>query len=565
MAYLSVLSGPRKGQIIELEEAGNEIGRNNESISFPDTRISHRHAHIFYQNGRWLIEDLGSTNSTFLRGMEISRPMPIFSGNRIRCGHTILEFYEGEIQRPDINVEDDEIDYLLNSTILSTVPSNEDSVILSAKDIGPGFLAERLRIIYELISEAGTIFSTDKLLQVIIEKILEVVKADHCFAMMIEKDGKISIKASKEQYAALNKDIPVSRTILKEVINKQVGVLVADADHDNRFSESDSIYKFGIRSTICVPIKGRERTFGAIQITCNVSEHTYSEEELQLLTAIGFQAGIALDNLRLYESLMQTERMTAMGETIAFLSHHIKNILQAFTSSIDIVDLSIQKGDLDKIEEIWPFVQRTLEQINQLILNMLTFSKEREPLFRHVNINNIIDECVELEKPWADERNITLMKSLSHIPLIQAEAEGLQQAFLNLITNALEVVPNQSGIVTISSKFDDSANNIVLQVSDNGKGIEPEQLKKIFTPFFSNKGQRGTGLGLAVAQKVVKEHNGEINVFSKLNQGTKFTITLPANTGDVYGSDLSSSVHLSQTDLNKTLKLSSKNGYLEAR
>ena len=541
MASLHVLQGPQKGRVFELKESGNEIGRKSKSLSFADDRISRRHARIFYRNGRWLIEDLGSANGTSVRGMEISRPMPLFSGSQIRCGLTTLEFNEGEIPGPDISVDEDEAVNLFDSTILSTVPSNEDSMILSAKAIGPTFQAERLRIIYDLITEASTILSIDTLLQVTLDKIFEVVKADRGFAMMSEGDGKLSVKASKARKAASGKDIPISRTILKEVINKQVGVLVSDADSDKRFSAGDSIHRLGIRSTICVPIKGRERTFGAIQVTCNVSEHTYTDEELRLLTAIGFQTGLAVDNLRLYESLVQTERMAAMGETVAFLSHHIKNILQALKPGVEIVDLSIQKENIAEIKSAWPIVQRTLQRINQLILNMLAFSKERKPLFQPTNINSIIDECVELEKTRADERSVILVKNQDYVPPIHAEAAGLQQALLNLISNALEVVPDQSGVVTISSRLDSATNNVVLQVSDNGGGIEPKQLKKIFTPFFSNKGQRGTGLGLAVTHKVVKEHGGKIKVSSKVNQGTKFTITLPARAGDGSSTTLSPS------------------------
>ena len=124
MAFLHVLQGPQKGQVFELKESGIEIGRKSKSLSFADNRISRRHARIFYRNGRWLIEDLGSANGTFVRGMEISRPMPLFSGSQIRCGLTTLEFNEGEIPGPDISVDEDEAVNLFDSTILSTVPSN---------------------------------------------------------------------------------------------------------------------------------------------------------------------------------------------------------------------------------------------------------------------------------------------------------------------------------------------------------------------------------------------------------------------------------------------------------
>ena len=532
MAFLKVIQGPQNGRIFELKKSGNEIGRQKATLPLADEMISRQHARVFYRNGRWLIEDLGSANGTFIDGMEVSRPMPVFSGNQIRCGETTLEFSDGETPgQPARGQEEEDIDPF-GSTIVASVPSDEDSVILSAKEIGITPQTESLRIIYDLATDTSTILSIDTLLQVTLDKIFQVMKADSGFAMLIKEDGKLGVRASKIKHSAVQERVPISRKIIKEVINKQVGVLVSNAERDDRFTSDDSIYSLGIRSTICVPIKGRERILGIIQTSCSVSDHTFTRNELRLLTVIGYQTGLAVDNLRLYKSLVQSERMAAMGETVAFLSHDIKNILQALSGGMDLVDFGLQQMSIEKANDAWPIVQRALRQINQLVLNMLAFSKEREPLFESVNINTIIEEIVELEKIGADQRGVILVTDLHHVSPIRAEKSGLQQALLNLISNALEVVPDESGVVTVSSRLDTGNNNVIVVVSDNGGGIEGEKLKKIFTPFFSSKGQKGTGLGLAVTQKVIKEHGGTILVSSKVNMGTKFTITLPTGNED---------------------------------
>jgi two-component system, NtrC family, sensor kinase len=532
MAFLKVIQGPQNGRIFELKKSGNEIGRQKATLPLADEMISRQHARVFYRNGRWLIEDLGSANGTFIDGMEVSRPMPVFSGNQIRCGETTLEFSDGETPgQPARGQEEEDIDPF-GSTIVASVPSDEDSVILSAKEIGITPQTESLRIIYDLATDTSTILSIDTLLQVTLDKIFQVMKADSGFAMLIKEDGKLGVRASKIKHSAVQERVPISRKIIKEVINRQVGVLVSNAERDDRFTSDDSIYSLGIRSTICVPIKGRERILGIIQTSCSVSDHTFTRNELRLLTVIGYQTGLAVDNLRLYKSLVQSERMAAMGETVAFLSHDIKNILQALSGGMDLVDFGLQQMSIEKANDAWPIVQRALRQINQLVLNMLAFSKEREPLFESVNINTIIEEIVELEKIGADQRGVILVTDLHHVSPIRAEKSGLQQALLNLISNALEVVPDESGVVTVSSRLDTGNSNVIVVVSDNGGGIEGEQLKKIFTPFFSSKGQKGTGLGLAVTQKVIKEHGGTILVSSKVNMGTKFTITLPTGNED---------------------------------
>lgn len=532
MAFFKVIQGPQRGRIFDLKKSGNEIGRQKETLPLADEMISRQHARVFYRTGRWLIEDLGSANGTFIDGMEVSRPMPVFSGNQIRCGETTLEFSDGETPGQPARVQEEEDIDPFGSTIVASVPSDEDSVIMSAKEIGITPQTESLRIIYDLATDTSTILSIDTLLQVTLDKIFQVMKADSGFAMLTKKDGKLGVRASKIKHSAVQERVPISRKIIKEVINRQVGVLVSNAERDDRFTSDDSIYSLGIRSTICVPIKGRERILGIIQTSCSVSDHTFTRNELRLLTVIGYQTGLAVDNLRLYKSLVQSERMAAMGETVAFLSHDIKNILQALSGGMDLVDFGLQQMSIEKANDAWPIVQRALRQINQLVLNMLAFSKEREPLFESVNINTIIEEIVELEKIGADQRGVILVTDLHHVSPIRAEKSGLQQALLNLISNALEVVPDESGVVTVSSRLDTGNNNVIVVVSDNGGGIEGEQLKKIFTPFFSSKGQKGTGLGLAVTQKVIKEHGGTILVSSKVNMGTKFTITLPTGNED---------------------------------
>ena len=224
MAFFKVIRGPQKGRIFELKKSGSEIGRQKETLPLADEMISRQHARVFYRNGRWLIEDLGSANGTFIDGMEVSRPMPVFSGNQIRCGETTLEFSDGETPgRTTKGHEEEEVDHF-DSTIVASVPSDEDSVILSAKEIGITPQAESLRIIYDLATNTSTILSIDTLLQVTLDKIFQVIEADSGFAMLIKEDGKLGVRASKVRHSAFHKRVPITRKIIKEVINKQVGI-----------------------------------------------------------------------------------------------------------------------------------------------------------------------------------------------------------------------------------------------------------------------------------------------------------------------------------------------------
>ncbi len=526
MASIEVIQGSDKGRNFDLAEGDNILGRESSTIPLTDVTVSRHHARLMRKDGQWYLEDLGSANGTYANGVKLThKPMVVKRGDQIRCGATLLVFGGGIPMHAGVDV--DEEGNLVDAAIVARMPSNEDSVIIPTPEAGAQAI-ENLRILYDLISEIGSIFHVDLLLQRTLDKVFEIITADRGYILLIDENGQLTVKVSRLTEDGAARGIPISRTLINEVVNNQVGILSSNAMSDKRFTAGKSVHDFGIRSAICVPIKGRRRILGILHVDCNVSEQTYSTEQLRLLTAIGYQTGLALENVRLYEQAVQRERLAAVGETVATLSHHIKNILQALAAGTDLVETGLQRQDLTRAKDAWPIVQRNLGRINQLILNMLAFSKQREPRKENININQVLTECIELQSPAADERGIALMSDLDEMPPIPADADGLQQAFTNLLTNAMDTVENENGIITIASHYDSMNRNVIVRVQDNGRGIPPEQRSNIFEPFWSSKGQGGTGLGLTVTRKIIAEHQGRIQYQSSVGEGTTFTVTLPA-------------------------------------
>jgi signal transduction histidine kinase len=140
----------------------------------------------------------------------------------------------------------------------------------------------------------------------------------------------------------------------------------------------------------------------------------------------------------------------------------------------------------------------------------------------------VLGEAIELVQKRYDAKNVALLAALEEsLPPAPADAAGIHQAVLNLLNNALEAVEEGNGAVTLSTEFDAEAARVRIVVADNGVGIDPERRKHLFEPFYSTKGQKGTGLGLAVTKKIVDEHAGTIRFESTQGQGTTFTIELP--------------------------------------
>jgi signal transduction histidine kinase len=522
LASILVIQGRDKDRSFDLYDGENFIGRMAGAVKLADETVSRRHAKLSAVEGRWVLEDLGSANGTFLNGVKVARTADMHRGDQVRCGSTLMVFGGGTPIEAQVDL--DENGSLIDAAIVASIPSNEDSVIIPTPEAGAEAI-ENIRIIYDLIADMGSIFSVKQLIDRVLGKVFETLKADRGYVMFINEDGSLSLGAARA--ANGDKQVPVSRTIIREVVSRQVGVLCTNAMSDNRFAAGKSVHDYGIRSAICAPIKSRKRILGVIYVDCSISEQTYSTEQLRLLTAVGYQAGLAIENVKLHEQAVQQERLAAAGETVAYLSHHIKNILQALGAGADLVERGLDRGELAKARDAWPIVQRNLGRINELILNMLAFSKRRDPLLENVNVNHVLTECVQLVSPRADERHVAVLTDLDDMPPVPADAEGLAHAFLNLLTNALEAVQDNQGAITVTSRYDSMNRNVIVRVIDNGSGIPEDQIASIYTPFFSSKGQKGTGLGLAVTRKVVQEHQGKIEVSSAAGQGTTFTVTLP--------------------------------------
>jgi len=170
---------------------------------------------------------------------------------------------------------------------------------------------------------------------------------------------------------------------------------------------------YGIRSAICVPITAGERVFGVIQIDSQIANFTFTENQLQLLNAIGQHTGLAMLSAELVQTRVRTERLAAIGQTVASLSHSIKNILQGLRGGIDAVELALRKNDHGLAQEGWPIVTRNLDRIFNLTLNMLAYSRQSNLEIEFVDANALVIELSEMLGAECDRRQIGLLHDLA--------------------------------------------------------------------------------------------------------------------------------------------------------
>lgn len=225
---LFILQGPDKGHTFEVSESPVLIGRNSPDVPLMDNTISRRHAQLIRQDGSWYIDDLNSANGTYVNGVKVARPMPIKLGDQIRCGTTLIVFggarSAGIAGKPDEALRIDAEGNLVESDIMVTAPSLEDSVILAGPETSNA--VGNLRLLYELSTAIANIFDRQQLLERVMDMIFDNLPADRGFILLREDEhGDLSPAVVRYRSEEHSGEITVSHTIVDYVMSHQEGIL----------------------------------------------------------------------------------------------------------------------------------------------------------------------------------------------------------------------------------------------------------------------------------------------------------------------------------------------------
>jgi len=236
----------------------------------------------------------------------------------------------------------------------------------------------------------------------------------------------------------------------------------------------------------------------------------------------------------LEESVRKTDRLAALGTLAAGLAHEIKNPLGGIRGAAQLLEKELP-ADSDLLDYTRIMIKEA-ERVNRIVEELLALTTPRPLNLDKVNLHKIVGDIITLQKSGIGKRAIAFQQQFDpSIPPILADEGQLTQTFLNLLKNAVEAV-GENGTIRVSSrvlaeytmtkKGERRSRMVAVEVSDDGPGMNKEQLEQLFTPFFTTK-SRGTGLGLAICQKIISEHRGMIKVASEQGKGTTFTVMLP--------------------------------------
>ena len=417
----------------------------------------------------------------------------------------------------------------------------------AARVIHNTWLYEQLRLkarLFEsLASVSQTINSTlnlDDAVNVITQEACVLMRARMCSLMLLDEtrqwlDLRCSYGAGE---AYLRKPrVSVDEGLLGVVIRRKKPLQVTNVQTSTRYQNIEVAQREGLVALLSVPLLFSGHSIGTLNVYTG-QPYSFSNEEIRILSALAELSGIAIEKARLYERLMdaedqmrQNEKLSALGLLAAEVAHEIRNPLTVMKMLYHSLDLRFPPGDPRTKDAA--IIGQKMEHLNKIVEQILDLARTTEPQFAPVNLNEIIEELCLLVRHKLKHQNVQLVRTLQpNLDTVMGEAGQLEQAFLNLILNAAEAMP-EGGSLTITSRTvgvkrgKGCPSQVAVDFTDTGPGMTPEQRRRAFSSVLSTTKAKGTGLGLAIVARIVETHRGEVKIRSRGGQGTTVSVLLP--------------------------------------
>ena len=402
----------------------------------------------------------------------------------------------------------------------------------------------RANLFESLITVGQTINSTldlDEALNTITREASSLMDARTCALQLLdETNNRLSLVASfGAGKAYLNKpDVIISESFLGSVVRLKKPLQIENVQISNAYQQQDIARNEGLVALLSIPLVFGSNAIGTLNIYKGKS-YVFSNEEINIAMALAEFSALAIEKARLLERIVETEellrqneKLSALGLLAGEVAHEIRNPLTVLKMLYHSLDLKFPEND-PRTEDV-RIMGEKMDHLNNIVEQILTFARNAEPQFKPSDINKIINDLRILVRRKFAQQNVQLNVQLGeNLPEAKADDQQLSQVFLNLTLNALESMPN-GGILKIKSssselsKTNNKPTHIRIEFSDTGSGMNPELRKQAFTSLLSSSKPGGTGIGLAIVNRIIESHGGEIKIEPNV-KGTTFNVFIPTN------------------------------------
>ncbi|MFA5073943.1 MAG: ATP-binding protein, partial [Nitrospirota bacterium] len=293
----------------------------------------------------------------------------------------------------------------------------------------------------------------------------------------------------------------------------------------------------GVDNFATVPLVAKDRVIGIIVVDNKFNQRPITDKDIRFFTLFAHQAALAIENAiihtnietmnkdirALHEQLVQSEKMAALGSMIAEITHEIRNPLVSLGGFARRLAKKITEGEERKYIDI---ILNEVSRLEGIIQDNLGYIKEAAPQFSETDMNSVLSDILFLYEEELAQRHIHVETGFSpELPFLLVDARQIKQAVINIIKNAMDAM-EKGGTLSIKTFYEPELKKAMVEIGDTGPGISPKAMHSIFNPYYTTK-PRGTGLGLPIANRIIRAHGGKIEIKTKETGGAIFVIKLP--------------------------------------
>lgn len=399
-----------------------------------------------------------------------------------------------------------------------------------------------LYTIFEISKHLNSVLNTETLLDGIILTCIGQMGVNGAAIFIVRSHENDDLSLAKTKGLSVE---PTTKMLIKEdspvlrLIQSMHGKPMSYSEIRQRLGDVNEVKLLeSLECEFLIPMSLQNRVRGLLSVTRKISGTEFFEDDLEFLAILANQLSVAVENARLFDSekealerlrtaqlqLLQAEKLAALGQLSARVAHEVNNPLGIIKNYLLMIR---EQESMDKqAVEYVQIVTEEVDRIAGIVRQLLDMFKPRQDIFTDTDVEAVIDETLLLLSLHAQKGKVSINKKLpEQFPHVFGSAEQLKQVFLNLMINSCDFMPS-GGRIDIGGEVDDQT--LRLHFTDWGPGIAPENMDKIWEPFFTTKSAgKGTGLGLSVCYSIVKAHSGEITATNVDGAGARFTITLP--------------------------------------
>lgn len=546
IAYLDFLDEDNLPCRVEITKSSFSIGRAYENeLRIEDSRISRRHAEIVkIWGGKYVFRDKDSKCGSYINGLKVQEHI-LNTGDEIILGGlnaTKLTFGYSQPKTTLVSLDTEATNSqpalaldpeLRGATVITDEQTRFlNTALMQKPEYVTGTTLQRLASLYEITHKILPAQSVAELAETWLSELFKALPIDQGAILLHnpstnQLDTALAQSRGKKEFS---KNI-VSNTIVEHTFREKVAILTHDATSDERFASNVSVILENIRSVLAAPISSKLRVWGIIYLDSRTKAALFTSEDLEFLMATAREAGLVIENLKLIEELRATqdqlikaERLATIGKLTSAISHEIRNRL-ALLTGIEFIEMKY--SDDPEVKQFTNMVLEGQRRALALVEEIRAFARNRTEHYEKTRkpIVPAIKKTLSIIRLDTGVSKRTLNFNYDVEPELIFNEEKLEQVIINLVRNAVEATEEYSGEITVDLTIE--GEDVVIKVLDNGQGIPIDLMESIWVPFFTTKGEEGTGIGLEICRRIIEAHNGRISCSSKVSEGTCFIINLP--------------------------------------